>query len=138
MATKFEIIIFTTTIKEYADQILNQLDPENKIFIKRFYREHTENIENQYNLKDLSIINKDIQKTIIIDNIPENFTKHKENGIYIKSWYNNTNDTALKELIPILLELANSQTTDVRTYLKYFKSKLIDDIQKGCLNPCIE
>ncbi len=135
MAKYYEIVIFTAAIQEYADPILNHIDPENKIILKRLYRQHTESIDNLYNLKDLSILNGDLKKTIIIDNIPENFTKQRANGIYIKSWYSDTTDTALKDLIPVLKDIALCKTPDVREYLKDFKQKLIDNIERGSLHP---
>jgi len=39
---------------------------------------------------------------IIVDNVPENFQKQPDNGIFIKSWYSDPNDTALSELAPLL------------------------------------
>jgi len=59
-------------------------------------------------VKDLSKIGRDLNTTIIIDNVPENFRMQKANGIAIKSWYNDRSDTAFKELIPLLTELAQN------------------------------
>ena len=39
---------------------------------------------------------------IIIDNVAENFSKQPDNGIFIRSWYQDPNDTALVELAPLL------------------------------------
>lgn len=35
----WEIVVFTASCKNYADTILDYLDPENKYFYHRFYRE---------------------------------------------------------------------------------------------------
>ena len=56
-------------------------------------------------IKDLEILQKDLKKIIIVDNTPENFVFHKENGIYIKSWYNDRNDTELLDLLKILKDI---------------------------------
>lgn len=53
-------------------------------------------------LKDLSKIGRPINKTIIVDNVAENFSLQPENGILIKSWFDDFKDTALIELSPIL------------------------------------
>lgn len=53
-------------------------------------------------LKDLSKIGRPLEKTIIVDNIADNFNLQKDNGIFIKSWYDDPYDTELKDLIPLL------------------------------------
>jgi CTD small phosphatase-like protein 2 len=53
-------------------------------------------------LKDLSKIGRPLNKTIIIDNVAENFSLQPENGILIKSWFDDIKDAALIELSPIL------------------------------------
>ena len=43
-----------------------------------------------------------MSKILIIDNLPENFAIHTENGIYIASWFGDPEDRALYDLAPIL------------------------------------
>ncbi len=38
-------------------------------------------------IKDLSKIGRDLAKTIIVDNIAENFLLQKDSGIFISTWY---------------------------------------------------
>lgn len=46
--------------------------------------------------KDLSKLGRDLKKTIIVDNIPENFSLQPANGIQIKEWKgNDSEDKAL-------------------------------------------
>ena len=133
----FEIIIFTASLQEYADSILDHMDPEKTTFIKRYYRQHTiEGMSN--NIKDLSILRLDLSKVIIIDNTPENFVKHKSNGIFIKSWFNDAEDTCLKDLIPFLKNVVINQVADVREYLEGYRSEMIEKIKKGSIHPGIE
>lgn len=50
------------------------------------------------------MIGRDITKTIIVDNIPQNFKLQKENGVFIKTFYgHDTADTALFDLANILV-----------------------------------
>jgi TFIIF-interacting CTD phosphatase-like protein len=49
-------------------------------------------------IKDLSNLGRDLDKTIIVDNITENFLLQPENGISIKSWFDDPDDTALLDL----------------------------------------
>ena len=53
-------------------------------------------------IKDLSRIGRPLNKTIIVDNVAENFSKQPDNGIFIKSWFDDQTDTALLELAPLL------------------------------------
>ena len=93
MSTHYEIIVFTAALKEYADWIIDWLDTEGHIK-HRLYRCHTI-CYNGFYVKDLSKIGRDLSKTLIIDNNSENFQLQPDNGIYIKSWYNEPNDNAL-------------------------------------------
>jgi CTD small phosphatase-like protein 2 len=60
MARKFEIIVFTASQQEYADAILDELDPEKEIFQHRLYRHHCWVLENQMHVKDIRIINRNL------------------------------------------------------------------------------
>ncbi len=96
--------------------------------MNRLYRKHTKILENGDRIKDLTILSKSLKKVIIVDNVPENFQNQKENGIYIKSWYNDKDDRGLIELLRILEELINSEVEDVREFLRIRKQKLIENI----------
>ncbi len=82
----WEIIVFTAALKDYANWILNEVDPS-KYISKRFYRDSCTFRRGSY-MKDLSKIGKDLAKTVIVDNLPENFSMQLHNGIAIKSWFN--------------------------------------------------
>lgn len=96
----------------------------------RLYRHHTIAEQGNY-IKDLSLLGRDIKKTIIIDNNPENFKRHPENGIFIKSWMGDENDMALTLLFPILkskqfltAEIRLMAVEDVRTVLKELRETM--------------
>ena len=82
----------------------------------RLYRQHTSKQGHVY-LKDLSLIGRDLAKTIIVDNVASNFQNQPENGIEIRSWYDDPDDIALFELAPILLQIVNHPSGDLRTAL---------------------
>ena len=56
-------------------------------------------------IKDLANLGRDLKKTIIVDNISENFLLQPENGIPIKSWFVDPHDTSLMELAPLLQQI---------------------------------
>jgi Dullard-like phosphatase family protein len=122
MSRHFEIIVFTAALKDYADWILDRIDTARHIAF-RLYREHT-TFQNGIYLKDLSRLNRDLTSTIIVDNNADNFQMHPENGIYIKSWYEDPNDSALKHLANLLARIAESKEKDVRVALANFNRKM--------------
>jgi CTD small phosphatase-like protein 2 len=46
----------------------------------------------------LKPLGRNLDRTIIVDNIAENFGRNKENGIEIKSWYFEKDDNELQKL----------------------------------------
>jgi len=112
MSEIYEIVIFTAAMQDYADWALNQLDIGNWIS-HRLYRQHT-SIEGGLFIKDLSRIGRDLNKTIIVDNVAENFSKQPENGILIKSWYDDPHDDALFELGPLLKLIINKKKDGIK------------------------
>ena len=67
----------------------------------RLYRDHTIQCMDVF-IKDLSQLGRDLDKTIIVDNITENFLLQPDNGISIKSWFDDPDDTALADMAPLL------------------------------------
>ena len=74
-------------------------------------------------MKDLSKIGRDISKTIIVDNLKENFAWHRTNGVNTTSWYDDPNDTELERLVPLLKSIVEEEIDDVRVALKNFRRR---------------
>ena len=62
--------------------------------------------DNKSILKDLSKLGRDLTRTIIVDNIEENYTLQKDNGILIQTWKGNFNDRELFDIKNFLNETA--------------------------------
>ena len=119
----FELVIFTAAVKDYADWILDDLD-KGGLIAARLYRDHTIPAGN-YFLKDLKVTGRDLSKVIIVDNVAENFQLQPENGILIKSWYDDQEDTALKELGDFLIKIPVNRIEDVRVYLQNYREAML-------------
>ena len=60
--------------------------------------------------------------------MPQNFRLQKENGINIKPfWGDDSNDTALYELIPILMNIAE-EGCDVRDGLEKYRDEILEKV----------
>ncbi|CDW72561.1 nli interacting factor-like phosphatase family protein [Stylonychia lemnae] len=122
MSKYYELVVFTAGLKDYADWILNDLDRSCYIS-HRLYRDHTKCRSGVY-IKDLSKIGRDLTKTIIIDNIEENFQAQPDNGIPIKGWYHDSSDRELERYAMFLRDIALKRVQDVRPEVRQFKYKL--------------
>jgi CTD small phosphatase-like protein 2 len=86
-------------------------------------------------VKDISKLGRDLSRTIIIDNVWENFQLQQGNGIFIKTWIDDMHDTSLTDLIPLLKELVIKKVPDVRKALRKIRDALIRLYIKGDTNP---
>lgn len=103
MSEHYELVVFTAAMQDYADWVLNDIDSD-KYISHRLYRQHASPHGFVF-VKDLSKTGRDLSKTIIVDNVAENFQLQPDNGIFIKSWFEDPKDTALSELAPLLKEI---------------------------------
>jgi TFIIF-interacting CTD phosphatase-like protein len=65
-------------------------------------------------IKDLRLIGRDLSKTIIIDNLPENFCLTPDNGIPIPDFCGEFEDNELPKILDFLTEIARNRVPDVR------------------------
>ena len=124
LSAHYEIVIFTASVKEYADQLINLVDVGNWV-AHRLYREHTNHFDEVFH-KDLRRLGRDLSKTIIVDNNPLNFKLQPANGIYIKSWFGDQEDQALRRLLALLTHVAKQGSEDVRLLLEQVNASLAD------------
>jgi len=89
----YEIVIYTASLSKYADPLLDKLDIH-KVIKKRLFRENCVLHDGHY-VKDLSLLNRDIKNTIIVDNSPASYKFHPENAIDCSSFFDDPNDNEL-------------------------------------------
>lgn len=108
----FQIVAFTASTKEYADAVINLIDPNNKLFEHRLYRDSCIKVGRSY-VKDLRIIkNRKMENMVILDNSLYSFCNQLSNGILIYSYYDGE-DSELVNIQNYLLDYI-SLTDDVR------------------------
>lgn len=128
MVKHFEMFVYTSAKREYAETIVDILDPRKKIFRHRLYQEDCACVLGHY-IKDLGVLERELSKTVILDNAPHTFPYQLMNTIPIKSWCGDKEDKELKRLVPYLEKLTHAN--DFRTVLKkrtaHFHSLLTED-----------
>ncbi|KAG0042814.1 Nuclear envelope morphology protein 1 [Gryganskiella cystojenkinii] len=110
----YKLVIFTASMAEYADPVIDWLDQNKTLFEKRYFRQACF-LRNGSYLKDLTVIDPDLSSVCLLDNSPMSYSLNKENGIPIDSWIDDPNDEALLDLLPFLDALRF--TEDVRSVL---------------------
>ncbi|KAI1012939.1 hypothetical protein LB503_001593 [Fusarium chuoi] len=100
--------------REYADPVIDWLEAERKYFSARYYRQHCTFRQGAF-IKDLSSVESDLSKVMILDNSPLSYLFHQDNAIPIQGWINDPTDTDLMHLVPLLEGL--QYVHDVRALL---------------------
>ena len=113
MAQHYEIVIYTASLSKYADPLLDQLDIH-KTIRHRLFREHCVRYENSY-VKDLSLLDRDLSQTIIIDNSAMSYVFHPQNAIGCTSFIDDLSDRELISIQKFLI--GHAQVEDVRDHL---------------------
>lgn len=126
LAQYYEIVIFSSTYMVHSEKIVAKLDPYRSSISHALYREATRYRDGKI-IKDLSAMNRDIGKVILIDCSPDAYSLQPENAIPLKPWEGTADDKELVKLIPFLEWLATQPIKDVRPILKSFDGTNIPD-----------
>ena len=120
----YELLVFSSGIRSYADQIIDFIENEEKFFDYRLYRENANYYNKSYYL-DINKLGRDLKRIVVIDN----HFDYENNGILIESFIdeneNIKNDTILIYLSEMLINIANEGYDDIREGLKRYKNELI-------------
>lgn len=113
-AKHWELVIFTASLSKYADPLLDMLDKE-RVITARLFREHCVLYNGNY-VKDLSKVGRKLKNQVFIDNAPKSYLFQPNNAVPITSWFDDMNDTELKDIIPVL-NTTLLEVDDVRSVL---------------------
>jgi CTD nuclear envelope phosphatase 1 len=72
----YKLVIFTASVQEYADPVIDWLELERPYFEGRYYRQHC-TMRNGAYIKDLAQVEPDLSKVIILDNSPLSYVFHE-------------------------------------------------------------
>lgn len=72
----YRLVVFTASVQEYADPVIDWLEQERKFFQARYYRQHC-TLRNDAFIKDLSSVEPNLSKVMILDNSPTSYIFHE-------------------------------------------------------------
>jgi RNA polymerase II subunit A small phosphatase-like protein len=111
-----DVVLFTAASAAYAQPLARLLDPQRGVFKACLYKDATVRHAGREGVKDLSTLNRDLSRVVLIDNCPFSFLLQPTNGIPCKPYSGQPGDTHLLEvMLPLLLILADAP--DVRPVL---------------------
>ncbi|KAF9053838.1 HAD-like protein [Hymenopellis radicata] len=118
----YEVVVFTTQQSYSAEPILQHLDKFNFFITHRLHREATRSVQGK-TVKDISYLNRDLSKVVMIDTVPEHVSAQPENAVVVPKWKGDSKDRGLVALIPFLESIAIYKPVDVRPILTAYQGK---------------
>jgi len=120
MAKYYEIVIFSAGLQYVVDPVIGALDPNNQMVMWRLYRDCTTYKEGKH-IKDLSRLNRDLNKVVMIDDDAEYTEDNPENALIVTRWEGDRDDHDLLDLIPFLRGLAKNGVKDFREEIEKYR-----------------
>lgn len=96
----YEIVIFTASCQAYADKVIDFID-KGKVVRHRLYRESCTEYGGCF-VKDLSRLNRNIEKCIIVDNNSVAYMLQPHNAIAVSNWFDDPTDNELFVIMEFL------------------------------------
>ncbi|XP_064402873.1 mitochondrial import inner membrane translocase subunit TIM50-A-like isoform X2 [Halichondria panicea] len=121
----YEIVVFTSETAINGNSLLTALDP-NQLILYKLYRNSTKYVDGVH-VKDLTNLNRPLNRVIIVDTNSKSVKFHKDNSIIMEKWTGDVDDKTLWELIPLLQTIAVNEVDDVRHVLNFYKAQRGED-----------
>ncbi|ETE63750.1 Mitochondrial import inner membrane translocase subunit TIM50, partial [Ophiophagus hannah] len=118
LAPLYEIVIFTSETGMTAFPLIDSVDPHGFISY-RLFRDATRYMDGHH-VKDISCLNRDPSKVVVVDCKKEAFRLQPFNGLALKKWDGNSDDRTLFDLSAFLKTIALSGVEDVRSVLENY------------------
>jgi RNA polymerase II subunit A small phosphatase-like protein len=116
LASFAEVVIFTAGLEDYAQPILDQIDARYGKIPYRLYRPATVQSDVYPCVKDLSLLGRDLNRCVLLDDTPLAFFFQPDHGVPILPFKGDIDDRMLTEAVgPLLEALANEN--DVAKHL---------------------
>ncbi|WFD32984.1 mitochondrial inner membrane protein required for protein import [Malassezia sp. CBS 17886] len=118
----YEIVLFTTQPFYVVEKVVEKLDPDRRYIAYQLFRESCRMHDGKL-CKDISHLNRDPRKVVVLDINPEHVALQPENAIVLEPWRGDRDDRVLLGLIPFLDAIGIYGVEDVRNTLKAYQGK---------------
>ena len=128
MAQYYEIVLYSPSIDGIADPVVNELDKQGCI-MHRIYRDGTHYV-NGVHVKDLSKLNRNINRMIVIDDDMAEVQFQPQNVVRVKPYTdpNDRTDNTLARITPFLIEIARENHSEIPVLLSQYEGMDADEI----------
>lgn len=124
-AQLYELVVYTASLANYADPVLDHIDPKRRIS-HRLFREHCVSYNGNF-VKDLGRLSRELTNVVILDvnnmqNSPASYLFHPDHAVPIRSYFDDPMDKELEEVMGVLRKM--HQAEDVATFLSPYRRGL--------------
>jgi len=92
-SARFQIGVFTASAQDYADQVIDLIDPTHEFIQFRLYRQHCVQTHDGHYIKDLRVIrNRQLTDMLLVDNSVHSFGLQLDNGVPIIPFFDDESD----------------------------------------------
>lgn len=102
-AAVFEVVVFTASLAQYANVVLDHVDPLNTVSA-RLFRESCVPHNGSY-VKDLARLGRPLARTLLLDNSPASYAFQPANGVPSATFLDDCSDTGLLDILEVLLRV---------------------------------
>ena len=120
-AQLYEVVVYSSLPSHEGDVVVKKLDPFGCITYA-LYRSATESFQGTA-VKDISRLNRNLDKVIVIGHDTKGFGKHPDNLLPTQPWLGDPKDASLEEAVDFLEALALSRPKDIRPIISRFNSQ---------------
>ncbi|PON95812.1 Dullard phosphatase domain [Trema orientale] len=96
LGARYEVVVFTAGLKEYASLVLDRLDRKS-VIAHRLYRDSCKEVDGRL-VKDLSGLGRDLRRVVIVDDNPNSYSLQPENAVPILPFVDDLGDRELRKL----------------------------------------
>lgn len=125
LAAKYEVVVFTAGLKEYASLVLDRLDRKS-VIAHRLYRDSCKEVDGRF-VKDLSELGRDLKCVVIVDDNPNSYMLQPRNAVPVRPFVDDLEDRELSKLVSFFK--GSDYFHDMRDAVKHYYARDDDQLE---------